>query len=111
MPHSARARVPRHLAAHGRHQLEAGGLQRRHEPEERRGYDGAGHQEHQYAPVGGGSSNVQQTRKLADLRRDRCQHGIQHTFQKQPRCHKSASRRREREQKALSQQLPDDAPA
>ena len=50
MPCAARARIPRHFAAHRPHQLEARGLQRRREPEEHRRDNGAGHQEH-HAPA------------------------------------------------------------
>ena len=54
MSRAARTRVPRHFAAHRPHQFEAGGLQRRHEPEEHRRDNGASHQEHQHPPVRGG---------------------------------------------------------
>ena len=52
MPCAARTRIPDHFTPHGRHQVEASGLQRRREPEERRGHDGASHQEHEHSPVG-----------------------------------------------------------
>ena len=111
MPCAARTRIPRHFAAHRPHQVEAGGLQRRREPEEHRRHDGASHQEHQHPPVRGGGGKVEQIHELGDLRRQRGDHRIERTLQKQPRDDKAAGRRRERKEEALREQLPDDAPA
>jgi hypothetical protein len=47
----ARTRIPRQFAAHRPHQFEAGGLQRREEPEEHGRENRARHEEHQHAPV------------------------------------------------------------
>ena len=105
---ATRTRVPRHVAAHRPHQFEAGGLQRRHEPEEHRRDNRAGHQEHQHPPVRGGGADVQ---LLGELRRHRGGRRVERTLQKQPRDGKTACRRREREEEAFGEQLPDDAPA
>ena len=106
-----RTRIPRHFAAHRRHQVEAGGLQRRCEPEEHRRHDGASHQEHQHPPVRAGGGKVEQIHELGDLRRQRRHRRIERALQKQPRDDKAACRRRERKEEALREQLPDDAPA
>lgn len=51
VPCATRTRIPGHFAAHRRHKVEAGRVQRRCEPEERSGHEGASHQEYQHPPV------------------------------------------------------------
>ncbi len=107
-----RRRAPRvSFAVHRGHQVDARGLQGRSEPEEHRRRDGANHQERQHTPVCGRGGQVEQIHELRDLRRERGDDRIERAVEKETRDDNAADRRRERQDQALREELPDDAPA